>query len=178
MRHTVYLDVPTQIGFNTVKLPTALAKYYGNNATVFVDGVEVESEVINNGTIRYIRFDCLVQINEFDVGFGNLRLNLKRVEANVRGLFGGGTTGSDLNVIDYVTIASTGDATDFGDLITARYFLAACSSSTRGIFGGGSPTINVIDYVTIASTGNATNFGDLITARYSLAACSNGHGGL
>ena len=133
MRHTVYLDVPTQIGFNTVKLPTALAKYYGNNATVFVDGVEVESEVINNGTIRYIRFDCLVQINEFDVGFGNLRLNLKRVEANVRGLFGGGYTSSYSNVIDYVTIATTGNATDFGDLSEARNYLAACSNGHGGL---------------------------------------------
>ena len=27
---------------------------------------------------------------------------------------------SSLNVIDYVTIATTGDAVDFGDLITAK----------------------------------------------------------
>ena len=96
-----------------------------------------------------------------------------------RGLFGGGSTGSDSNVIDYVTIASTGNATDFGDLTVARYGLAGCSSTTRGLFAGGySPTSNVIDYVTIASTGNATDFGDLTVARYYLAGCSSSTRGL
>ena len=40
------------------------------------------------------------------------------------GLFGGGNTGSASNVIDYVTIASTGNATDFGDLTVAREAVA------------------------------------------------------
>ena len=97
-----------------------------------------------------------------------------------RGLFGGGYTGSNSNVIDYVTIATTGNATDFGDLTVARQRSAACSSSTRGLFGGGyTPAYsNVIDYVTITTAGNATDFGDLTVSRQSLAACSNGHGGL
>jgi hypothetical protein len=93
-----------------------------------------------------------------------------------RGLFGGGNTGSSTNVIDYVTIASTGNATDFGDLTAARYGLAACSYSTRGLFGGGftgSNNSNFIDYVTIASTGNAIYFGDLTVARRGLEACSS-----
>ena len=41
------------------------------------------------------------------------------------------------NKIDYVTIASKGDAIDFGDLTQARFAPSACSSSTRGVFGGG-----------------------------------------
>lgn len=89
-----------------------------------------------------------------------------------RGLFGGGYTGSASNVIDYVTIESTGNATDFGDLTSARTGLAACASSTRGLFGGGSSS-NVIDYVTISTTGNATDFGDLSVARNYLAACAS-----
>ena len=95
-----------------------------------------------------------------------------------RGLFGGGP--GSLDVIDYVTIASTGDATDFGNLSVGRWALAGCSSSTRGLFGGGYTTVAVdtIDYVTIASTGNATDFGNLSVAREYLAGCSNDHGGL
>ena len=95
-----------------------------------------------------------------------------------RGLFGGGYTGSVSNVIDYVTIDATGNATDFGDLTVARRLLASCSSSVRGLFGGGYETLNVIDYVTIASTGNATNFGDLTVARDRLAGCSSNTLGL
>jgi len=47
------------------------------------------------------------------------------------GLFGGGTGGTD--VIDYVTIATTGNATDFGDLTVARYRLAGCSNDHGGL---------------------------------------------
>jgi len=77
--------------------------------------------------------------------------------------------------IQYVTIASTGDSSDFGDLIKAKYGQnQGCSSTSRGImFGGtfyggpsfGQPqttrTTNVIEYVSIASVGNSTDFGDL-----------------
>jgi hypothetical protein len=94
------------------------------------------------------------------------------------GLFGGGSTGSSSNVIQYITIASTGNATDFGDLTVAKQFLAACASSTRGVFGGGSSATNVIGYVTISSAGNATSFGDLTAARYGLASAGSSTRGL
>ena len=68
------------------------------------------------------------------------------------------------NHIDYVTIATTGDATNFGDLTGVRAMCGAVSSTTRGVIGGGiTPSkVNTMDYVTIASAGNATDFGDLI----------------
>ena len=80
------------------------------------------------------------------------------------GLFGGGYNsgapgGPAVNVIDYINIETTGNATDFGDLTVIRYSLGGCSSSTRGVFGGGnngSNRTNVIDYITIATVGNAT----------------------
>ena len=93
-----------------------------------------------------------------------------------RGLFGGGKLSvSYLNIIEYVTIAITGNVTDFGDLSAARDLLAGCSSSTRGIFGGGSigNSVNTIEYVTIATTGNVTDFGDLSAARALVAGCSS-----
>jgi hypothetical protein len=89
------------------------------------------------------------------------------------GVFGGGTTGSTSNVMDYITIATTGNATDFGDLTASRFTLAACSSTTRGVFGGGHSDNTIIDYITIATTGNATDFGDLTVARSYLAGCSS-----
>lgn len=95
----------------------------------------------------------------------------------VRALFGGGDASGQQNVIDYINISSTGNATDFGDLVQARWYIASCSSSTRGIFAGGRTTGNVdrneIDYVTIASTGNATDFGDLSNSRFMPAGASS-----
>ena len=89
-----------------------------------------------------------------------------------RGVFGGGYSAT--YPIDYVTIATTGNATNFGNLTVARSELAACSNGERGVFGGGyaSDYTSLIDYVTIATTGDAVNFGNLTVARSGLAACS------
>jgi hypothetical protein len=93
-----------------------------------------------------------------------------------RGVFGGGYQTSNTNTMSYITISSQGDATDFGDLTVARYAFAGCSSTTRGVFGGGfsgSSNYNTMDYITIATTGNAIDFGDLTAATKDIAACSS-----
>ena len=99
--------------------------------------------------------------------------------AGSRGIFSAGRDSpSDINIIDFVTISTTGNATDFGDHTGAKRYLGGCASFTRGIFAGGYPATNVVDYITIASTGNAADFGDLTDAKTFGASCSNGHGGL
>jgi hypothetical protein len=81
--------------------------------------------------------------------------------------------------MDYVTIGSTGNATDFGDLSVARSLGgntgASNGTNQRGLFfGGDTPAYSdVIDYITINSTGNATDFGNLIAAGNGVAGCSN-----
>jgi hypothetical protein len=72
--------------------------------------------------------------------------------------------------IEYVTMASTGNAVDFGaDLTGSKYGGASASNGTRGIFAGGwdgSTQISDIEYITIQSTGVAAqDFGDLTLAR-------------
>ena len=83
-----------------------------------------------------------------------------------RGVFGGGATNissDDVNTIEYINIASTGNAQDFGDLTDNRDFCHAASSATRGVwFGGTDPGVvgtDEIDYITISSTGNAVDWG-------------------
>ena len=87
-----------------------------------------------------------------------------------RGVFGGGWTPPEVNVIDYITIATPSNATDFGDLSLIRSWVAACSDGTKGVFGGGWQSdalgrSDTIDYVTIQTTGNATDFGNLTVSR-------------
>ena len=85
------------------------------------------------------------------------------------------------NAIDFCTIATLGNALDFGDLTAAKQSYGSCSNSTRGTFlGGQTPSyINNIDFVTIASTGNASDFGDVNVGVTALgAAGSDSHGGL
>ena len=80
---------------------------------------------------------------------------------------------ADVNTMDYVTIASTGNATDFGDLAFAFREATACSNNSRGIFAGDRPTpLDTIEYITIDTTGNSTDFGDLTVARYSMGGLS------
>jgi len=95
-----------------------------------------------------------------------------------RGLFGGGLAPGRTNSIDYIQIQTQGNAQDFGDLTLARDKIAAASSATRGLFGGGDPGTNVINFVTIASTGDAVDFGDLTAADQNLGGAANNTRGL
>ena len=74
----------------------------------------------------------------------------------------------EINVLQYITFASTGNTSDFGDRTVALNAHAAFSNSTRGVWGGGSVMSDVMDYITIASEGNATDFGDLSQGRLDL----------
>jgi len=100
--------------------------------------------------------------------YGSRRTNTSGCSDGVRGLSassynGPGTIGSS-NEIEYVTIASEGDAIDFGDRTQNGYGGQAVSSSTRGVFlANREPSNNVIDYVEIGTLGNALDFGDLIS---------------
>ena len=74
------------------------------------------------------------------------------------------------NTIQYITTATTGNATDFGDLTGRTRRMGACSNATRGIFHKGYST-NAMDYITIQTLGNATDFGDTtIAAQYPAGA--------
>ena len=84
-----------------------------------------------------------------------------------RGIFAGGLSAPNglntpkISNINFITFASKGDSTNFGNLISRRSSLGGgYSSGTRGVFAGGS-NHSEMDYITIASTGNATKFGDL-----------------
>ena len=104
-----------------------------------------------------------------------------------RGIIAGGyqpsPTGGVVNTCDFLTIATTGNASDFGDLTEARYGnTGGCSSATRLVQVGGhrnpSPGTDTMDSLEFATTGNAVDFGNLATAQSGGTSTSNGHGGL
>ena len=90
-------------------------------------------------------------------------------------------SGAVQNTIEFLTISTTGNTTDFGDTTQARYStFGSCCSGTRMVVPGGyvAPSVvNTIDSFKIATTGNAMDFGDLATAA-GPTSTSNGHGGL
>lgn len=123
-------------------------------------------------SIYYNSFTSGAMATSFGSLAGAVSPNLAGASNTVRGLFAGdGGFGS----IQYITMATPGNATNFGSLSLNRYDLAGCANYTRAIFGGGYASFNrqnVIDYVTIDTTGNATDFGDLTVARQELGACA------
>jgi len=94
-----------------------------------------------------------------------------------RGVFLEGQVPGDNNAsgIDYVNIASTGNAIDFGSLtVTGGGGSQPMSDRTRAVFSGGFPASAQIGFVTIASTGSETDWGaDLTRTSYLGMAISN-----
>ena len=85
--------------------------------------------------------------------------------------------------MDYITIASLGNATDFGDLGANLQGGATCMSDVRGCYMGGhngSAAVDTIWYITMATTGTpAVDFGNLTAAREGMGAyASETRGGM
>ena len=124
----------------------------------------------NNEQIEYMNIQSMGNA----VDFGELtsaRRGNAGCSSSTRGVFATGTATNPspafTNTIDYITIATTSNATDFGDLNYATRNLGGVSSGTRGIFAGGGDNPALVDhisYITIATTGNAADFGNLLAA--------------
>ena len=108
----------------------------------------------------------------------------------IRGLCLGGTNVPNSNVgfreaISFFSMASTGNAEDFGDMTHKRGEFGTACSQIRAVIAGGknkdsSPVYQVreIDYINIASAGRAMSFGMLSYDKQGATACSDSHGGL
>ena len=92
-----------------------------------------------------------------------------------KGVFAGGGTPAKSDVINTVQIATTANATDFGNLSVAKNGVAALASATRGVFGGGyTPTQqSTIEYLNFQSGGGVNDFGDLLAANNDEMSGSN-----
>lgn len=82
------------------------------------------------------------------------------------------STSAMVNTIDYITVATTGNATDFGDLLAVDNVGRGVNNGSRGCVCGDYNQSNTIQYITISSPGNAQDFGDLNAGRYECGAAS------
>tara|TARA_Y100001938_G_scaffold94613_1_gene129683 strand:- start:2821 stop:3837 length:1017 start_codon:yes stop_codon:yes gene_type:complete len=97
-----------------------------------------------------------------------------------RALFGGGWIPSSpdrTNDIQYINIASTGNASQFGNLSSERTRVTSCQASGRGVFMGGNqpggPYVDTIEYITVSSLGDVTDFGNLTETKNTATAVSS-----
>ena len=158
------------------------------NTLEFYNGIEWRQFTVNGASTRAVvggGYDNPVLYSDLEyfsissgghaVSFGDMSSdgggrNGGSMSSSTRGVFATGygpspgSTGH--NVIDYITIASTGDAIDFGDASGKGYTGNGCSSSTRGVYNLGyiapGPNYNsTLDYVEIATVGSRADYGDL-----------------
>ena len=158
--------------------------YTGNNWATVNTFTEMQNSPGNRGrgvfgggltpsttlTIDFINIHSQGNASTFGELTGTNRGWICAVSNGTRGVwnsgsdYGGGSPNLSA-IIDYVTIASEGDATDFGDPTFNSFAKTAFSSTTRGVWGGGwdgsSSNVNTIEYIEIATLGNALDFGDL-----------------
>ena len=140
----------------------------------------------NDDTISFVTIPTTGNAQDFgDLSSG--RSSFGACSNSTRGIWGGGarrspaTVENDMSIMDFVQMATKGNATEFGDLSAGRATSSAVSDPTRGVWGGGYTPSNLdtIDYIAFATTGNAVDFGNLsVRSGGKGGSASNGHGGL
>ena len=132
---------------------------------VFFEGVNPTTNVISYVTIASTG-DA--------VDFGDMLQGVRHscaVQSPTRGIVPGGWTnqpsGTNTNIIQYITTSTLGNASDFGDVSISESIRghAAGSNAIRGVYGGGirypSGVQTGLEFITLATLGNGKTFGDL-----------------
>ena len=147
-------------------------------------GVVAGGTQASNADLNVIQYKT-VGASANTVDFGDLQTNRAQHQCGgsnqTRGIFGGGlglssgTSGSlvyGVTDTDYITVASTGNGTDFADMdLRSGYGIrSGCSNGTLlfsagGWSGEGNALINQMEYYTIASLVNGTDAGNLSAAK-------------
>ena len=139
-----------------------------NNRGVFMGG----NNPANKITMDYVTISSTGNAADFGdlTDTGQSQADAFSNATNDRGVRTGGRNNApggaaDVDIMDFITITSTGNATDFGNLVAANRIMASLSNAQneRGIIAGGytnDPT-DVMQFITISTTGNATDFGDM-----------------
>ena len=125
---------------------------------------------IPTGAVRYN-----TDSNKMEVYIGSTWMEVSvsspNLDGGARAIRAGGQVGGSpyprTDTMDFVTISTAGNATDFGNLTQVKFGPAGAGSKTRAVFmAGGTPTrLSEIDFVTFSSTGNAADFGNMTVAR-------------
>ena len=129
-----------------------------------------------SGSIRFNTDSSKLEIYNGEAWWEIDATSPEQQTGGTRGIFYSGNLPST-NVIQFVNIATTGDAQDFGDAVQHGRVAGCFSSRTRcfkanGYADGGTGGVNVIEFVTIASQGDGTDFGDSTAKRWN----NNGFG--
>ena len=149
----------------------------GSNAGTGVRGMilggYVDASPNYTAAMDFFTFETLGDAQDF----GDLLSNKTGVGGNAdntRGVATGGHPSSSpypaTDEMQFITIASLGGGTDFGNLNTSMVGHYSGGDKTRAIVGASeSGNSNVIEYYTIQSLGDSVDFGDRASGQYKYA---------
>ena len=147
---------------------------FSGSSTAFASSTRALAVESSSSTsdIDYIEMSTKGNAIDFGGDLSLARNECGAVSSATRGIICGGGAPSGTapkSLMDFVTIASKGNAKTFGDLTNTRGQMGGgVSNGVRGVVAAGYGTPlhkKGIDYMTIASTGNAVRFGDLQVRR-------------
>ena len=145
---------------------------------VFCGGASTPPFVPSHGGVTNVCEYVQIDTTGNGIDFGDLLLTGfpgASMNSTTRGIIArqNGPVGPNA-IMDTITMRTLGNATDFGDCLSATGSNVAggACNATRGILAGGY-LHNIIQFVTMATTGDATDFGDLLTNQNNLRAASS-----
>ena len=83
----------------------------------------------DTASLEYFRGDTL--------NWSQIEMTSPDLDGGARGIFFAGQNPGEVDTIDYITISTLGNATDFGNATDTRDEVMCCASRTRGVGGGG-----------------------------------------
>ena len=104
-------------------------------------------------------------------------LSAGTTEPGTRGVFAGSGP-SPADTMDWITISTLGDATDFANNDTSINYSRQGSSRTRGFIGNDVNGSAAVSTYIFATQSDSTAFGDLTVTTSYAGAPSDSHGGL
>ena len=168
--------------FGSLTIERAMGGGSGDSTRgIIMGGGSGNPSTTKENSIDFITIATLGDAQDFGDLANEARTRTANLSSSTRAVVAGGYTtdpNGDTTHIDFVTIQTKSNATDFGDLTSGKEGMGGASSETRGLFAGGTGVINTIDFITIATTGNAADFGDMNTGRKNFGGFSDAHGGL
>ncbi len=128
---------------------------------VFVGGYK---QPASRNTMDYITISSIGNAVDFgDLGSTRGSQGQHSGASTTRGLCAGGQWGSPYtaNTIEYITVATTGNSAEFGDLVSGQSTngSAAATTSIKMYMMGGGPGADQTGVITFATLGHATDFG-------------------
>ena len=192
-----YPSAPSRTFLNSIEYITVATKgdatdfgdlISGNNAGAgagnLTRGIQVSGNVEDGGSnvLQYVTIATTGNATDFgDVGY--TLCNSGAVSNQTRLVYSGGESpvspNPQLNNIEFITFATTGNGVDFGDQMDTVNSPYGVSSPTRGVYMGGSGATPTIQSIQIATTGDSVLFGDLTSALYNVrGTITNGHRGV